>query len=118
MSFVDGKEWAHVTDGRITFKNTYTKSNSGGRDDDSDTYWLAIKKIDAQDGHVLKDAKFGLYADDKQIATATSGSKGYARFSLDKRVYNKLDKNDDLYVRELTAPDGYVKSSRKYGLSA
>ena len=114
---VDGKEWVPVADGRITFKNTYTKSNSGGRDDDSDTYWLAIKKIDAQDGHVLMGAKFGLYVDDKQIATATSGSKGYARFSLDKRVYNKLDKNDDLYVMELTAPDGYVKSSRKYDVS-
>ena len=116
-SSVDGKEWAPVTDGRITFKNTYTKSNSGGHDSSSDTYYLAIKKIDAQDGHVLKDAKFGLYVDDKQIATATSGSKGYARFSLDERVYNKLDKNDDLYVMELTAPDGYVKSSRKYDVS-
>lgn len=62
-------------------------------------------------------AKFGLYADDEQIAAATSGSKGYARFSLDERVYNKLDKNDDLYVMELTAPDGYVKSSRKYDVS-
>ena len=32
-------------------------------------------------------------------------------------MYNKLDKNDDLYVMELTAPDGYVKSSRKYDVS-
>ena len=73
--------------------------------------------MDAQDGHALKDAKFGLYADDEQIATATSSSKGYARFSLDERVYKKLVKNDDLYVMELTAPDGYVKSSRKYDVS-
>ena len=116
MSSVDGKEWAPVTDGRITFKNTYTKKTTS-RDDDSDTYSYVVKKVDAQDGHALKDAKFGLYVDDKQIATATSGSKGYARFSLDERVYNKLDKNDDLYVRELTAPDGYVKSSRKYDVS-
>ncbi len=116
MSSVDGKEWAPVTDGRITFKNTYTKKTTS-RDDDSDTYSYVVKKVDAQDGHALKDAQFGLYVDDKQIATATSGSKGYARFSLDERVYNKLDKNDDLYVRELTAPDGYVKSSRKYDVS-
>ena len=116
MSFVDGKELAPVTDGRITFKNTYTKKTTS-RDDDSDTYSYVVKKVDAQDGHALKDAKFGLYVDDKQIATATSGSKGYARFSLDERVYNKLDKNDDLYVMELTAPDGYVKSSRKYDVS-
>ena len=117
MSFVDDKELAPVTDGRITFKNTYTKSNSGGHDSSSDTYYLVIKKIDAQDGHALKDAKFGLYADDEQIATATSSSKGYARFSLDERVYKKLVKNDDLYVMELMAPDGYVKSSRKYDVS-
>ena len=106
---------AETVTGNAIYTATWTK-NSSGRDDDSDTYYLAIKKIDAQDGHVLKDAKFGLYVDDKQIATATSGSKGYARFSLDERVYNKLY-NDDLYVMELTAPDGYVKSSRKYDVS-
>ena len=107
---------AETVTGNAIYTATWTK-NSSGRDDDSDTYYLAIKKIDAQDGHVLKDAKFGLYADDEQIAAATSGSKGYARFSLDERVYNKLNKNDDLYVMELTAPDGYVKSSRKYDVS-
>ena len=99
-----------------TFVNTYTKKTTS-RDDDSDTYYYVVKKVDAQDGHALKDAKFGLYADDEQIATATSSSKGYARFSLDERVYKKLVKNDDLYVMELTAPDGYVKSSRKYDVS-
>ena len=99
-----------------TFVNTYTKKTTS-RDDDSDTYYYVVKKVDAQDGHVLKDAKFGLYVDDKQIATAISSSEGYARFSLDERVYNKLDKSDDLYVMELTAPDGYVKSSRKYDVS-
>ena len=103
-----------VTDNAI-YTATWTKNSNGH--DSSDTYHLAIKKIDAQDGHVRKDAKFGLYADNKQIATAISSSKGYARFSLDERVYNKLDKNDDLYVMELTAPDGYVKSSRKYDVS-
>ena len=108
---------AETVTGNAIYTATWTK-NSGGHDSSSsDTYHLAIKKIDAQDGHVLKDAKFGLYADDEQIAAATSGSKGYARFSLDERVYNKLDKNDDLYVMELTAPDGYVKSSRKYDVS-
>ena len=107
---------AETVTGNAIYTATWTK-NSGGHDSSSsDTYHLAIKKIDAQDGHVLKDAKFGLYADDEQIAAATSGSKGYARFSLDKRVYKKLD-NDDLYVMELTAPDGYVKSSRKYDVS-
>nr|WP_320787675.1 S-layer homology domain-containing protein [Dysosmobacter sp.] len=105
---------AETVTGNATYTAQWNRNSSG---DDSDTYSYVVKKVDAQDGHVLKDAKFGLYVDDKQIATATSGSKGYARFSLDERVYNKLDKNDDLYVIELTAPDGYVKSSRKYDVS-
>ena len=105
---------AETVTGNATYTAQWNRNSSG---DDSDTYSYVVKKVDAQDGHVLKDAKFGLYVDDKQIATATSGSKGYARFSLDERVYNKLDKNDDLYVMELTAPDGYVKSSRKYDVS-
>ena len=107
---------AETVTGNATYTATWTK-NSGGHDSSSDTYYLVIKKIDAQDGHVLMGAKFGLYADDEQIATAISSSKGYARFSLDERVYYKLKKNDDLYVMELTAPDGYVKSSRKYDVS-
>ena len=105
---------AETVTGNATYTAQWNRNSSG---DDSDTYYYVVKKVDAQDGHVLKDAKFGLYADDEQIAAATSGSKGYARFSLDERVYNKLDKNDDLYVMELTAPDGYVKSSRKYDVS-
>ena len=99
-----------------TFVNTYTKKTTS-RDDDSDTYYYVVKKVDAQDGHALKGAKFGLYVDDKQIATATSSSEGYALFSLDERVYNRLDKDDEIYYTELTAPDGYIKSSREYTVS-
>ena len=102
--------------GDATYTATWSQ-NSSGRDDDSDTYYLAVLKVDAQDGHALKGAKFGLYVDDKQIATATSSSEGYALFSLSESVYNKLSKSDELYYTELTAPDGYVKSSRKYDVS-
>lgn len=84
---------------------------------DSNTYYYVLKKIDAEDGHALKGARFGLYVDDEQIATAVSGSEGYVRFALDERDYNKLSKNDDIYVTELTAPEGYVKSSREYSVS-
>ncbi len=84
---------------------------------DSNTYYYVLKKIDAEDGHALKGARFGLYVDDEQIAPAVSGSEGYVRFALDERDYNKLSKNDDIYVTELTAPEGYVKSSREYSVS-
>ena len=84
---------------------------------DSNTHYYVLKKIDAEDGHALKGARFGLYVDDEQIATAVSGSEGYVRFALDERDYNKLSKNDDIYVTELTAPEGYVKSSREYSVS-
>ena len=107
---------AKTVTGNAIYKATWTK-NSGGRDDDSDTYYLAVLKVDAQDGHALKNAKFGLYVDDKQIATATSSSEGYALFSLDERVYNKLDEDDEIYYTELTAPEGYIKSSREYTVS-
>ena len=99
-----------------TFVNTYTQKTTS-HDDDSDTYYYVVKKVDAQDGHALKGAKFGLYVDDKQIATAISSSEGYALFSLDERVYNRLDKDDEIYYTELTAPDGYIKSSREYTVS-
>ena len=84
---------------------------------DSNTHYYVLKKIDAEDGHALKGARFGLYVDDEQIATAVSGSEGYVRFALDERDCNKLSKNDDIYVTELTAPEGYVKSSREYSVS-
>ena len=92
-----------------------TTPSSSGNDDDK--YYFAIEKVDAQDGHALKGAKFGLYVDDKQIATATSSCEGYALFSLDERVYNRLDKDDEIYYTELTAPEGYIKSSREYTVS-
>ena len=107
---------AETVTGNATYTATWTK-NSSGRDDDSDTYYLAVLKVDAQDGHALKGAKFGLYVNGKQIAAAISNSEGYAVFSLDESVYNKLDKNDEIYYTELTAPEGYVRSSREYTVS-
>ena len=109
---------AETVTGDALYRATWTKNSSGDDGgDDSDTYYYVVKKVDAQDGHVLKGAKFGLYVDDKQIATATSSSEGYALFSLDERVYNRLDKDDEIYYTELTAPDGYIKSSREYTVS-
>ena len=95
----------------------YWKEIKDNDDDSRDTYYLAIKKIDAQDGHVLKGAKFGLYVNGKQIATVPSGSDGYAVFSLDERDYYNLRTKDEIYYTELTAPEGYVRSSREYTVS-
>ena len=109
---------AETVTGDALYRATWTKNSSGDDGgDDSDTYYYVVKKVDAQDGHALKGAKFGLYVDDKQIATAISSSEGYALFSLDERVYNRLDKDDEIYYTELTAPDGYIKSSREYTVS-
>lgn len=38
-------------------------------------------------------------------------------FSLSESVYNKLSKSDELYYTELTATEGYVRSSREYTVS-
>ncbi|MDD6409609.1 MAG: VWA domain-containing protein, partial [Oscillibacter sp.] len=53
---------AETVTGNATYTAQWNRNSSG---DDSDTYSYVVKKVDAQDGHVLKDAKFGLYVDDK-----------------------------------------------------
>ena len=98
---------------------SYTVSggdHGGGDDDDEDTYYFAIKKVDAQDSHTLNGAKFGLYLDGKQIATATSSRSGIAMFRVYESDYRKITTKSDLYYQELTAPEGYVVSSDKVGI--
>ena len=85
-------------------------------DDDEDTYYFAIEKIDAQDSRTLNGAKFGLYLDGKQIATATSSRSGIAMFRVYESDYRKITTKSDLYYQELTAPEGYVVSSDKVGI--
>ena len=123
MSSVDGIEWAPVADGKITFKNTYTKSSSSGHDDDSDTYYLAILKVDAQDGHALNGATFELYQLDKNnrivnrrvVKTGRHGSEnGIALFSVD----NKKSYDGIWYYAEVTAPEGYVLDSTEHKIKA
>ena len=87
-------------------------SGTGGDDgDDDDKYFFAIQKVDAQDGHALNGAKFGLYLDGKQVATATSNRSGIAMFRVNESDYRKINAKSDLYYQELTAPEGYVVNS-------
>lgn len=94
---------------------SYTISGGGssGGGGSSTYYYFAIEKVDAQDSHTLNGAKFGLYLDSKQIATATSNRSGIATFRVDESDYRKITTKSDLYYQELTAPEGYVVSSDK-----
>ncbi len=92
---------------------SYTVKSSGGGGGGSTTtyYYFAIEKVDAQDGHALNGAKFGLYLDGKQVATATSNRSGIAMFRVNESDYRKINAKSDLYYQELTAPEGYVVNS-------
>lgn len=94
----------------VTASWTYTDS-SHDDDDDEDTYYFAVKKVDAQDGHALNGAKFKLYLDGKQVATATSNRSGIAMFRVNESDYRKINAKSNLYYQELTAPEGYVVNS-------
>lgn len=94
----------------VTVTASWTYTGSSRDDDDEDTYYFAVKKVDAQDNHTLNGAKFGLYLDGKQIATATSNRSGIAMFRIGESDYRKITAKSDLYYQELTAPEGYVVS--------
>ena len=96
---------------------SYTVKSSGGGGGSSTTYYyFAIEKVDAQDGHTLNGAKFGLYLDGKQVATATSNRSGIALFRVSESDYRKINAKSELYYQELTAPEGYVVSGGKIGM--
>ena len=92
---------------------SYTVKSSGGGGSTTTYYYFAIEKVDAQDGHALNGAKFGLYLDGKQVATATSNRSGIALFRVSASDYRKINAKSELYYQELTAPEGYVVSGGK-----
>ena len=102
----------------VTYTDTFTKGSSGGGGGSSSThYYISLKKVDAQDGEALSGAKFGLYLDGKQIATATSDRNGIVRFSMGSSNYRSLTDKSNLYCQELTAPEGYKLSNEKIAVS-
>ncbi len=102
--------------GNVTYTFKYVKQSSGGGGSSTTYYYFAIEKIDAQDNHTLSGAKFGLYLDGKQIATATSDRSGIAMFRITASDYRKIDAKSELYYQELTAPEGYVANSDKVSM--
>ena len=101
-----------VITGPLTVYAQWSENSSGGGGDGSKTYYyFAIEKVDAQDGSVLSSAKFGLFLDGKQIATAASNRSGIAMFRVNASDYRKINAKSDLYYQELTAPEGYVVNS-------
>ena len=95
---------------------TVKSSGDGGGGSTTTYYYFAIEKVDAQDGHALNGAKFGLYLDGKQVATATSNRSGIALFRVSASDYRKINAKSELYYQELTAPEGYVVSGGKIGM--
>ena len=66
-------------------------------------YSLVLTKKDSNTNDVLSGAKYGLYNSAKKLLkTATTGSDGKAKFDYD------LLPNTNYYVKEITAPNGYV----------
>ena len=106
-----------VITGSMTVYAQWSENSSGGGGDGSATYYyFAIEKVDAQDSHTLNGAKFGLYLDGKQVATATSNRSGIALFRVSASDYRKINAKSELYYQELTAPEGYVVSGGKIGM--
>lgn len=101
-----------VITGPLPVYAQWSENSSGGGGNGSKTYYyFAIEKVDAQDGSVLSSAKFGLFLDGEQIATATSNRSGIAMFRVNESDYRKINAKSDLYYQELTAPEGYVVNS-------
>ena len=105
-----------VITGSMTVYAQWNKNSGGGGDSTTTYYYFAIEKVDAQDGHALNGAKFGLYLDGKQVATATSNRSGIALFRVSVSDYRKINAKSELYYQELTAPEGYVVSGGKIGM--
>ena len=102
-----------VVNGTLTVYAQWSKNSGGGGGSTTTYYYFAIEKVDAQDGHALNGAKFGLYLDGKQVATATSNRSGIALFRVSASDYRKINAKSELYYQELTAPEGYVVSGGK-----
>ena len=97
--------------GDVVLYAQWTRNSSHDDDDSKTCYYFAIQKVDAQDGHALNGAKFELYLDGKQVATATSNRSGIAMFRVNESDYRKINAKSNLYYQELTAPEGYVVNS-------
>ena len=107
--------------GNVVLYAQWTRNSS--HDDDDDKYFVAIQKVDAQDGHALNGAKFKLYQLDKNdrivnrrvVETRQQSSKnGIALFGVD----NKNSYDGIWYYAEVSAPEGYVLDNTEHKIKA
>lgn len=71
--------------------------------------WLEVDKKDDETGTLLPNAKYGVYSDSactKKVDTLTTDSNGYAK--------SKKLPIGTYYVKEITAPSGYVLDVNSY----
>lgn len=71
--------------------------------------WIEINKSDKDTSTLLANAKYGIYSDSactKLVTTVTTDSKGYAK--------SKALPIGDYYIKEITAPEGYVLDINSY----
>lgn len=71
--------------------------------------WLEVDKKDDETGTLLSNAKYGVYSDSactKKVDTLTTDSNGYAK--------SKKLPIGTYYVKEITAPSGYVLDVNSY----
>ncbi len=123
-------EPTYVSAGSFTYRDVQNNSGKYFAQKYGETGYLSVKIQDdgwsdyklyiGDKSFEIPKGKLGIRVnvDDKQIATATSSSEGYAVFSLDERDYNKLCTKDEIYYTELTAPEGYVLDSAEHKIKA
>lgn len=86
-------------------KTTEKTVKNSKEDSDEDTGTLVIIKEDKDTGEELRNAVFGIYnSDGDKIDEVETGKDGTAELDLDTGSY---------YLRELSAPEGYQKDSKK-----
>lgn len=86
-------------------KTTEKTVKNSKEDSDEDTGTLVIIKEDKDTGEELRNAVFGIYdSDGDKIDEVETGKDGTAELDLDAGSY---------YLRELSAPEGYQKDSKK-----
>lgn len=86
-------------------KTTEKTVKNSKEESDEDTGTLVIIKEDKDTGEELRNAVFGIYdSDGDKIDEVETGKDGTAELDLDTGSY---------YLRELSAPEGYQKDSKK-----
>lgn len=86
-------------------KTTEKTVKNSKEDSDEDTGTLVIIKEDKDTGEELRNAVFGIYdSNGDKIDEVETGKDGTAELDLDTGSY---------YLRELSAPEGYQKDSKK-----